>query len=95
MYADRFKLAAQGLFGGHQGTSARCTVERDGRVIDIPPKGGLSLETGDIVTIMTGGGAGYGDPGDREGARISEDLAEGLISPEAARRDYGWGEAAE
>lgn len=95
MYADRFKLAAQGLFGGHQGTSARCTVERDGRVIDIPPKGGLSLETGDIVTIMTGGGAGYGDPGERDGARISEDLAEGLVSPEAARRDYGWGEAAE
>jgi N-methylhydantoinase B len=61
----------------------------------VPPKGILPLEVGDIVTIMTGGGAGYGDPGERAPEHIGADIAEGLVSPEAARRDYGWGEAAE
>ncbi|MDG2479283.1 MAG: hydantoinase B/oxoprolinase family protein [Alphaproteobacteria bacterium] len=95
MYADRFKLAPKGLFGGNQGQCARCTVERAGIVIDVAPKGITPLETGDIITIMTGGGAGYGDPGEREATLISEDIADGFVTPEAARRDYRWGEAAE
>ena len=95
IYADRFRLAPQGLFGGFEGTCARLTVERDGTVIDVPSKGALALKKGDIVVIATGGGAGYGDPAERDPALIAADVAEGWITPEAARRDYGWGEAAE
>jgi N-methylhydantoinase B len=95
MYADRFRLAPQGLFGGRPGECARCTIKRNGEIIEVPPKGILPLEVGDIITIMTGGGAGYGDPAEREPEHIGADIAEGLVSPEAALRDYGWGEAAE
>jgi N-methylhydantoinase B len=95
IYADRFRLAPQGLFGGFEGTCARLTVERDGTVIDVPSKGALALKKGDIVVIATGGGAGYGDPAERDPALIAADVAEGWITREAARRDYGWGEAAE
>jgi len=95
MYADRFKLAPEGLFGGQEGQVARCTVERGGQVIDVPSKGGLPLEPGDILTIATGGGAGYGDPRERDAALINDDIADDFISADAARRDHGWGEAAE
>jgi len=95
MYSDRFHLAPEGLFGGNQGQCARCTVERAGTKIDIAPKGITPLEVGDIITIMTGGGAGYGNPKERDAAWISEDLADGFVTPEAAHRDYDWGKAAE
>ena len=84
MYADRFKLAPEGLFGGQEGKRARCTVERGGEIIDIPSKGGLALEPGDILTIMTGGGAGYGDPEERDPTAIAADLADGFITRAAA-----------
>ena len=35
------------------------------------------------------GGAGYGDPADRDPALVKRDLARGYISAEAAARDYG------
>jgi len=95
MYADRFQLAPQGLFGGHEGACARCRVERGGETIEVPSKGALKLMKGDIVIIDTGGGAGYGEPAERDPDAIAADLAEGWITPAAARRDYGWSEAAE
>jgi N-methylhydantoinase B len=35
-----------------------------------------------------GGGGGYGDTTDRARAAIEQDIDDGLISPEAAHRDY-------
>ena len=95
IYADRFRLAPQGLFGGLEGTRARCVVEHHGATIDVPSKGAMKLEPGDMVTIETGGGAGYGDPAERNPALIAEDLAEGWITPDAARTAYGRSDAAE
>ena len=95
IYADRFRLAPEGLFGGREGERARCSVERGGRVLELASKGITPLEVGDIVTIRTGGGAGYGDPGERDPGRIAEDVADGLVSMACARREHGWpGEAA-
>ena len=36
------------------------------------------------------GGAGYGDPRERDPALVKRDLERGYISPEAAKRDYGF-----
>ena len=41
-----------------------------------------------IVEVQLGGGAGYGNPQDRPGALVDEDVADGLVSPEAAQRAY-------
>lgn len=48
------------------------------------------LTQGDTVTHISPGGGGYGDPAGREHERILADIEAGLISPEAARRDYGF-----
>jgi N-methylhydantoinase B len=44
---------------------------------------------GDVLTIMTPGGGGYGDPFTRDPALVAQDVRFGLVSREAARRDYG------
>jgi len=40
------------------------------------------------VMLEFPGGAGYGKPGERDGALIKRDLARGYISAESAKRDY-------
>ncbi len=95
MYADRFKLAAQGLFGGMEGETARCVIERAGEVIEVAPKGIVPLKQGDVLTIFTGGGAGYGEPGDRDRDDVRRDLEDGYVSPDTAMRYHGVPDAAE
>ena len=47
------------------------------------------LSKGQRVEILSSGGGGYGDPMDRAVERVASDVADGLVTPDAARRDYG------
>lgn len=47
-----------------------------------------TVQKGDIVRIVTGGGGGWGDPGEREIAAVATDLRDELISIDRARADY-------
>ena len=47
------------------------------------------LTDGDRVEIVTPGGGGYGNPAERDPALVKEDLAEGYVTPERAKADYG------
>ncbi len=49
----------------------------------------IRLRRGDQVKIVAPGGGGWGDPLDRSADRVVADVAEGLVTAEAARRDYG------
>lgn len=49
----------------------------------------LMLAKGETVRIETPGGAGFGAPEERSIQALSEDLQDGLVSVESARRDYG------
>jgi N-methylhydantoinase B len=42
--------------------------------------------------VTAGGGGGYGDPRRRDRARVAADVAQGYITPAAARDLYGWDE---
>ncbi|MFY1649508.1 hydantoinase B/oxoprolinase family protein [Solwaraspora sp. WMMB762] len=44
---------------------------------------------GDRVTLLTAGGGGHGDPRDRDPEAVRADVAEGYVSPAAAREVYG------
>ena len=85
-YGDRFRFEPEGLFGGGPGRAARCTLERDGEAIALPSKVMMTLRAGDVLTVETGGGAGYGDPRERAAAAIEADLAEGLVTGSGGRR---------
>ena len=47
------------------------------------------MVAGDVLENNTGGGGGWGDPFQRDPARVMADVREGYVSVEAARRDYG------
>ncbi len=94
-YADRFQRAPAGLDGGRPGGIAYCRIRRRGQDIPVPPNAGMILAAGDALEFVTGGGGGCGPPAQRSRARLDADMADGLVGPEAARRDYGVGLAAE
>jgi N-methylhydantoinase B len=47
------------------------------------------LRAGDIFRLDTPGGGGHGDPLARDPERVLADVREGVVSKEAAERDYG------
>lgn len=48
-----------------------------------------AFEAGGVISNLTGGGGGWGDPFRRDPARVAEDVRQGFVSLEAAREDYG------
>jgi N-methylhydantoinase B len=88
-YSDRARIAPWGLFGGAEGGRTRIELKRDGAVIPLATKTKMELRRGDVLTIHTAGGGGYGPPAGREGARIANDVRNGYVSAEAALAAYG------
>jgi N-methylhydantoinase B len=57
---------------------------------EIQPIGdGFTVETGDVVQVITPGGGGWGDPFARPAERVREDVLRRFVSVDGARRDYG------
>ena len=56
----------------------------------MPDKGIHVIETGDSLVLKLPGGGGFGRPDRRDRAALEADIGAGLVSMEAARRDYGW-----
>ena len=50
---------------------------------------GAPLGAGDVMEVRIGGGGGYGDPLERDPARVALDVALGYVSVEAATSIYG------
>jgi N-methylhydantoinase B len=83
-YSDRFRLAADGLFGGKPGGRAMTHLKRGEELLELPSKGSFALQKGDILMIQTGGGGGYGDPMERAPAHIDRDIAQAFVTAKAA-----------
>ena len=49
----------------------------------------IPVRAGERVTVLTAGGGGHGVPRERDPALVADDLLDGFVSEEAARRDYG------
>jgi N-methylhydantoinase B len=83
---ERVRHPPYGLAGGKPGSLSRTTVTRaDGTAHSLPSKvSGFALHAGDVVTIETSGGGGFGDPRRRDPARVARDVSEGLVTAEQA-----------
>ncbi len=86
---DRVDHPALGREGGLSGGRTVFTTS-DGKVMR--GKGRQSIPSGERAILDLPGGAGYGPPSGRDRAAIRRDVALGYISPESARRDYGFEE---
>ena len=88
-YGDRFQFQPEGLFAGEPGSLAYCTIERGGEISQLKSKESAWLQTGDVLTVNTGGGGGYGSPTRRVGDQLDDDVEQGKVSPKAAAAVYG------
>ena len=82
-----------GVFGGHDGAVGKVeihNVERPEEVRQEHSKfSGLRTLEGDVVSYFSPSGGGYGDPRERDPAKVLDDVLDGFVTPEHARRDYG------
>jgi N-methylhydantoinase B len=89
--AERNKIQPWGLNGGHGGALGEfILVKADGSEEKLPSKVTIEIHRGDTLIIRTPGGGGYGDPLERNHEKIREDVLNGLVSPEAAKKKYGY-----
>jgi N-methylhydantoinase B len=80
-----------GLNGGKPGAVNDATlIRRDGSERKLKKATGVTMAAGDRLIFSTAGGGGWGDPRQRERQAIADDVRAGYVSPEAARRDYGF-----
>jgi N-methylhydantoinase B len=82
---------AFGLFGGGSGSLnfIRLTYP-DGTVITPRNKDLITrVPRGTVYHQQAGGGGGYGDPTKRDRVKLAQEIRDGLISPDAARKVYG------
>jgi N-methylhydantoinase B len=83
---DRTRFAPRGRRGGGPGALGRVRLA-SGALLNA--KGRQNVPEGDIVIVEMPGGGGYGDPKERDGTLLAADIEAGLVSREAAERDYG------
>ncbi|MBK7948521.1 MAG: hydantoinase B/oxoprolinase family protein [Deltaproteobacteria bacterium] len=90
--SERVRFAPRGRDGGRPGRSGeQFAVLPDGGTRPLLPKAANQLMyAGETFVLRTSGGGGLGRPEERDAAQIEADLVEGWVSPEAARRDYGF-----
>ena len=77
LIVDRFRHPALGVLGGGPGRAANARFA-DGRPVTM--KSVLALQPGEVLTIESPGGGGYGDPAKRPEELIRRDLEEGYIT---------------
>ena len=83
---NRTEFPARGQFGG--GTGALRVHAINGKPVHA--KGRIEVAPGERITVIEAGGGGFGDPTNRNPKSIANDVADGLVSSDAARETYGW-----
>jgi N-methylhydantoinase B len=82
--SERVRHPCFGVLEGRSGSAGK--VRKNGQPQF--PKGKVVLKAGERLEVETPGGGGWGRTSDRSGELVERDLAEGLITPEAASEIY-------
>jgi len=84
---DRIDFPPRGRQGGGNGEAGSLGFS-DGEVLR--GKGTQRIPAGKIALFHTPGGAGFGNPRDRDLDTLASDIENGVVTPEAAVRDYSY-----
>jgi N-methylhydantoinase B len=87
--SERQRFAPYGLFGGKSGALARTVINPGPSERAVHGKASIEFQHGDVISFQQSGAGGYGPPFERDPARVLEDVLEGYVSIEHARREYG------
>lgn len=86
----RSKFGPWSLAGGREGSTNYVEVLRkDGGCERHSIATALPVNEGDVIRIITGNGAGYGDPAKRDPEAVRADVRDGYITAERAKEVYG------
>ncbi len=88
--ADRCRIPPLGIMGGKQGKGGGWVINLGtASQIDLPSKKtNQPLHAGDTLSMFMSGGGGFGDPRERDPELVARDVEQGIVSIEAAARDY-------
>ena len=87
---ERMTSPPFGLLGGKAGAAAVVTLTTpDGATRHLPSKGAFEAPAGSVISMLTPGSGGFGEPAERDPAAIARDLREGYVSAARVARDYG------
>jgi N-methylhydantoinase B len=81
---DKMRFPPPGLAGGMDGGRGELWLDDDPLPLDP-----FTLKPREVLTLKLPGGGGYGEPRERDPALLRRDMQRGLVSAEAAARDYG------
>ena len=91
--ADRHDDAPWGIFGGLPGAGGKMEIHNAARADDVKSVyakfSGLRVEEGDVVSYYSPVGGGYGDPLERDPAKVLDDVLDEFISLDHAETVYG------
>ncbi len=87
---ERMKSPPFGLGGGRAGAPSRvAVVGPDGIERELNSKGSFTVGVDGQLWLKAPGAGGFGPPAARDPERLRDDVIAGLVTPEAALRDYG------
>jgi N-methylhydantoinase B len=87
--SDRRTHRPFGLYGGSPGAPSENSLNPEGEARSLPSKLTMTIRRGEVFRHILAGGGGWGDPLERDPAKVLKDVRNGLLSPEKARADYG------
>jgi N-methylhydantoinase B len=88
--SDGTQTPARGARGGGDGSPAQQFKRTtEGKLEPLPAVASPTLAPGETIVSVSAGGAGYGDPLERDVERVAHDVREGWITAERAERVYG------
>ncbi len=87
---NRAVVAPWAMEGGGRGTLNGIEIRREGSAPHRMRKASAHrLKRGDVISIQTGGGGGWGNPLERDPQLVVRDIRAGLMTEEAAAAVYG------
>ena len=90
LLTDRTESRPWGVFGGHAARPARFYRNPEtAEETTLASKSTTTLDPGDVVSVQTPGGGGYGDPLERDPEAVLEDVRDGKVSVSKAEGAYG------
>ena len=90
MFGDGMKIPPYGLDGGEPGSLNRASLCTRKEEIPLQSKESpRQLQPGDSVLMLSSGGGGWGSPLERDPELVLQDVQDGIVSVEAARKFYG------
>jgi N-methylhydantoinase B len=88
--ADRHTFRPYGLYGGSPGRPSRNLLISGGQERELTAKVTMTpMRKGDVFVHDQPGPGGWGDPLERDPARVLRDVLNELVGVESARDDYG------